>query len=144
MTVRNNINLRLLALLLAMPNVALAGEPSSPLTTAIEKCTVGSPSETSACLDNLYNKKNKELEIHYKQLLSSLEDPTLLKASQNTWRQFRKQSCEYETSGLDKVGGLYYYMYSRCLLETTDQRLLRINQYLLCKDGPCPTRIQKK
>jgi uncharacterized protein YecT (DUF1311 family) len=144
MSVRNSINRWLLGLLLAMPSVVLAGETSSQLTAAIEKCTVGSLSETSACLDNLYNKKNKELELHYKQLLSSLEEPTLLKASQSTWLQFRKQSCEYETSGLDKVGSLYYYMYSRCLLEKTDQRLSRINQYLACKDGPCPTRIHNK
>ena len=137
------MRLLLLLLFVGLPCLSLADSTASRFANKIEKCSVGSLSESSACLDNLYTQRNKQMNVLYQALLSSLELPAPLKDAQTTWLKFRAQTCEYETSGIDKVGGLFYYMQSKCLLVATDKRIAEINQYLACKTSPCPGRTSK-
>ena len=121
-----------------------AADVSGAGKASIERCSVGSLSQSSSCLYNLYVKRDKELNNTYQKLVGLLENPKLLKNTQTTWIKFRDQSCDFETSGIDKVGSLYYYKQSVCLVSLTEKRIVDLKAYLSCVDLDCPTRITAK
>ena len=134
----------LLALLTGQCLSYAAADASSTGKASIERCSVGSLSQSSSCLYNLYVKRDKELNNTYQKLVGLLKNPTTLKNPQTTWIKFRDQSCEFETSGIDKVGSLYYYKQNACLVSLTEKRIADLKVYLSCVDLDCPTRITAK
>lgn len=102
-------------------------------------CDSGSAIGKGECATISFEKKDKELNTVYKEVLNSLPQDTLayyprtaLVAAEKEWIQFRDNECNLqgELSGGVRMWRSTYTVW--CQSELTEQRVVKLKQYLAC------------